>query len=194
MSTGFSTPTNVNMTVSDSDNAISIPAASNGVESQSIELGYGATAFGESSVAIGYDATANGTNSVAIGPKVNNQRSNLVTCNPYTLGGGHLLTHNPQGSQITITSGSAIGPFTDSNGINSDFDLYVPITLTPTSSDAATAEVGIDLNYASFTLGTWSSPAGGPSIEIVAYVRVPGNFSASITLTNATAGEATVIQ
>jgi autotransporter adhesin len=192
MSTGFSTPP-ANMKTSNYDDAISIPAI-NTVNAGSIALGYGAVASGEPSISIGYQSNASGTNSVAIGNDVDNSISNLVSCYPLTLGGGHLYTQSPSISQITITSGSAIGPYADNNGVDSDFDLYVPLTLAPTSSDAATAEVSITLNATSSTLGTWSSPAGGPTIEIVAYVRVPGGYSVTVTLTNATAGTGTIIQ
>jgi len=193
MSTGFSTPP-TNMTVSDSENAISIPAALS-LEYESVAIGYDAVASGEYSVAIGDSSNASNSYSVAIGYQVTNSISNLVTCNPYTLGGGHLYTQSAIPNSVeSITSGSTIGPFTDTNGVNSDYDLYVPITLSPTSSEAASATVSITIDGTSYTLGTWNSPAGGPSLGILAHVRVPGNNSATITLTNATAGTATVIQ
>jgi len=196
MSTGFSTPTSpANMKASNADATISIPAI-NTVDSESIALGYGAVASGESSIAIGYEASASGEKSVAIGPGIKNPISNLVTCFPLTLSAGHLYTQYATPSTVeSITSGSTIGPFTDTNGVQSDFDLYIPITLSPTSSEAATATLGLTI-YAdtSNNVGTWSSPAGGPTIEIMAYVRVPGSAFVTITLTNATAGTATVIQ
>jgi len=194
MSTGFSTPANVNMKTSDSEDTISIPAI-NTVDSESIALGYGAVASGESSVAIGYDANASGTNSVAIGNNVDNPASNLVSCFPYTFTGAHFYTQNPTPNPVeSFTSSATIDPFVDNNDILSDFDLYIPITLSPTSSEAATAVISIAVGDTSNNLGTWSSPAGGPTIEVIAYVRVPGGCYVTITLTNATAGTGTAIQ
>ncbi len=76
----------------------------------------------------------------------------------------------------------------------SDIEIYLPVTFQPTSSAAASVTVSVGPSSTSLTsLGTWTVPAGGPSITDIVRFKVPAGWYYKVSGSNVSLGTATVL-
>jgi len=109
---------------------------------------------------------------------------------PVNLNGNSIYAMSPSTKAITLTSGtSATNP-----AYLLTATIRIPVTLSPTSTAAATVSVAITDQYGNTTTTTMASAPAGSTMGIVQTINfdVPPQASYTVTATNATLGEGTI--
>jgi len=104
--------------------------------------------------------------------------------------GSSIFAMSPSTKPITLTSGtSATNPAYLMTGT-----IRIPVTLSPTSTAAATVSVAITDQYGNATTTTMASAPAGSTAGIVQTITfdIPPQASYTVTATNATLGEGTI--